>query len=274
MVVTFTVCRSAISPPCFSRSKSSTNEPAGSPWRPYSLPRSEKTSPFWRRHADPFTGETQVQELTVRFVLLTVVGETPKINGWTFAATIQHEEAGDLLRTCPGVEGLLPLRYRRADTQCEHCAKDRRRNDTYVLFHVESGEWKQVGRSCLADFLRTTSPNAMAEWAEVIASLDSDISAYEYDSSEGNARQTLYFGVQRLLAQVRCIVRQDGWCSRGEARASSSPKLASVDQALLWFDQHFVDDQTPAITAQYTATDDDTAVATALRRSDVLTSNI
>ena len=218
-----------------------------------------------KRIEDPFGGPAQVEEITIRFVTLTVTGQTPRIDGWDFAATVQHEEGGNLLRTCPGFDTLLPLRYRQADTQCEHCAKDRRRNDTYVLFNAETGTWKQVGRSCLADFLRTTSPQAIAEWAEIIAALDSDISAYEDDFSdgEGGGGRKLYFGVQRLLAQVRCIVRQDGWCSRGEARNSFIPKLATVDQALLWFNPKFVDQQREAVRDKYTpsAADDDDASA-------------
>ena len=111
-----------------------------------------------KRIRDPFGGPSQVQEVTVRFVMVTVIGQTPRIDGWDFAATVQHEEGGNLLRTCPGFDTLLPLQYRQADTQCEHCARDRRRNDTYILFNAQSGTWKQVGRSCLADFLRTTRP--------------------------------------------------------------------------------------------------------------------
>jgi hypothetical protein len=217
-----------------------------------------------RRIEDPFGGPPEVQEITVRFVKVTVTGQTPRIDGWDFAATIQHEDGGNLLRTSPGFDTLLPLQYRHADTQCEHCAKDRRRNDTYVLLNAETGTWKQVGRSCLADFLRTTNPQGIAEWAEIIAALDPDISVYEDDfDGEGGPGRKLYFGVQRLLAQVRCIVRQDGWCSRTEARNSLVPKLTSVDQAFLWFDSKFVGQQSAAIREKYTPTEEDIAEAAA-----------
>jgi hypothetical protein len=225
----------------------------------------EDFAPERKRISDPFGGPTEVQEITVRFVKVTVVGQIPRIDGWTFAATIQHEDGGNLLRTCPGFDTLLPLHYRQADTQCEHCAKDRRRNDTYVLFNVETGAWKQVGRSCLADFLRTTSPQGVAEWAEIIAALDSEISVYEDDDFSAGDREgrKLYFGVQRLLGQVRCIVRQDGWCSRTEARNSFVPKLATVDHAFLWFASKFVGQQSPAVRAKYTPTEEDETEATA-----------
>jgi hypothetical protein len=217
-----------------------------------------------RRIADDFGGVPEVHEVTIRFVTLTVVGQTPRVDGWEFAATIQHEDGGNILRTCPGFETSLPLDYRQAETHCDHCAKDRRRNDTYILFNPETAAWKQVGRSCLGDFLRTTNPQSLAEWAEVIAALDSEVSLYEDESFDTDGeRRKAYFGVHTLLAQVRCIVRQDGWCSRGEARNSFVPKIATVDQAFLWFDPKFVGQQTTDARTKYAPTPEDSAEAAA-----------
>jgi hypothetical protein len=78
----------------------------------------------------------------VRFVLLTVTGETPRIAGWAFAATLQHEDTGNIMRTCPGFEMLIPARYRQAERHCDHCQTERRRTNTYILFgeHCNPGE--------------------------------------------------------------------------------------------------------------------------------------
>ena len=80
--------------------------------------------------------------------------------------------------------------------------------------------------------------------------------------------------MQSLLAQVRCIVRQDGWCSRGEARNSLIPKLATVDQALLWFNPKFVEEQRGPVRAKYAPTDDDTAEASAIAWAQSLPADI
>jgi hypothetical protein len=52
-----------------------------------------------------------------------VEGEAPKLpGGWELVATLQHTPAGNLLRTVPGREGDLPLRFREADPRhCDHC---------------------------------------------------------------------------------------------------------------------------------------------------------
>jgi hypothetical protein len=78
----------------------------------------------------------------MRFVLVTVTSNLPRVNGWSMAATIQHEEGCNLLRAVPGFETTLPLKYRAADSLCDHCHADRRRKDTYILQHenAESGK--------------------------------------------------------------------------------------------------------------------------------------
>lgn len=188
-------------------------------------------------------GRTKTVEYQVRFILVTVAGKCPRVNGWTFAATIQHEEGGNILRTVPGFETCLPIRFRTAETACEHCGTNRRRTDTYVLqFSAfgagmkESWDWKQVGRNCLADFLRTDNAGALAEYAEMLASLDSEMGEYEDEGFGGGGGGKVYYTALALLTQVACCVRVDGWCSRGEARASYVPKTATVDHALMCFD--------------------------------------
>jgi hypothetical protein len=213
-------------------------------------------------HVD-LSGRPLYTEYQVRYVLATVAGKCPKVNGWTFAATIAHDEAGNILRTAPDFEATLPLAYRTAGTACDHCRTDRRRNDTYVL-RSDAGDWKQVGRNCLADFLRTENPAGLAEWAEVIASLAGEIGAFEDEGfGAGSGRVSQYVPTATLLTRVACCVRQDGWCSRTEARNAYIPKQASIDQALSWFDDKWVANQDSAKREQYTPSEHDLASATA-----------
>jgi len=179
------------------------------------------------------TGQTI--ELKFRFVKVTVVGETPRENGWDFAATVQHDEGGNILAVSPKFSLSLPVQYRTAETLCEHCHTNRRRNDTYVLYHSETGAWKQVGRNCLADFLRTTNPEAIATYAELLQALNDDLERGFGGGGLGGGKQ--YFGTHALLSQVAALIRVDGWCSRTEARADyEGRKQATVDAALRFFD--------------------------------------
>ena len=78
-------------------------------------------------------GPNKKVEYQIRIFLVTVTGKCPRVNGWAMAATIAHDEAGNILRTVPGFETTLPVIYRTAGTICDHCSTNRIRKDTYVL---------------------------------------------------------------------------------------------------------------------------------------------
>lgn len=85
---------------------------------------------------------------TVRYILVEAEG-VAQMNGWTFVATVEHTEKGNIIRKAIEVE--VPERYYMTDPICEHCKSNRRRKDTYIVMN-EDGEFKQVGKTCLKDF--------------------------------------------------------------------------------------------------------------------------
>jgi hypothetical protein len=147
---------------------------------------------------------------------ITVTGETPKLNGWTFAATLQHEDGGVILRTVPGVlpEGALAS-YRDAESACDHCRVNRRRNDTYIVRH-DNGDIKQVGSSCLADFLGHDNPHALASLAELVAVAMETAGAMESEGMGGGGEGS--FGLRSFIAFTIACVEKHGWLSRSKAR--------------------------------------------------------
>ena len=77
----------------------------------------------------------------------------------------------------------------------------------------ETGEFKQVGSSCLIDFLGHTDPHAIAEYAEMIAIFDEDYSKDEsFYLSAGMVPK--YVSLKRFLAKVSASIRHDGWTSK------------------------------------------------------------
>jgi hypothetical protein len=79
-------------------------------------------------------------------------GEAPKHNGWTFLATLDWDEnAGLIVRTAPGVHSVDREAVR--EGVCDHCKKIRTRRETFLVKNEETGEEKQIGRSCIKDFL-------------------------------------------------------------------------------------------------------------------------
>jgi hypothetical protein len=100
---------------------------------------------------------------------ITITGIAPKLAGWSFLGTIQHTEAGNILRVIN--ETQIPEQYRIVKQLCGHCNKDRNRKDTYLVTH-EDGSFKQLGKSCLKDYTGHVSPAYLAALAQFIDELN------------------------------------------------------------------------------------------------------
>lgn len=79
-----------------------------------------------------------------------VLGEPPRYEGWTFVAAVDKTSAGAVIRTAPGAPAVENCSIEAGI--CEHCGTARYRRHTYLVLSA-SGELKQVGKTCLKDFL-------------------------------------------------------------------------------------------------------------------------
>lgn len=97
------------------------------------------------------------------YVELAIESHEVKLSGWVFTATIDHRENGNILRANPKQKVELDLsKYHTAPSHCDHCSQQRKRNNTYLMSN-ESGELKQVGSSCIKDFIGHPSADYYAE---------------------------------------------------------------------------------------------------------------
>ncbi len=178
---------------------------------------------------------------------LTLTGETPRIQGWRFIATLQHLDGENVVRTLPGED--LPVEYRTRGPMCDHCCSLRRRNDTYVLRH-EDGRTIQVGSSCLEDFLGSDDAAKLAARAETLALA---LAACEGDD-EGFGGGVAEVLMPEYLAIVAWCVRTIGWTSRTVARDTDGCATADCAWHLLFSAKARAD-------AKCEPTDDDKALA-------------
>jgi hypothetical protein len=158
--------------------------------------------------------------------IVEVTGSTPKINGYSLLATLQHEAAGTIIRRVPTVElaeGALDA-YRTASTVCDHCATTRRRNDTYLVRHEDSGRIVQVGRSCLGDYLGADSPDALARMAQFLAQAGDLCGDAEEEGGEGSGSGgRIVEPLISFLAFTCFFVRVVGYLSRKTAEGTGRP---------------------------------------------------
>lgn len=162
--------------------------------------------------------------IPVARVTLDLVGETPRLNGWRFLATLQHLDGENIVRCLPGEA--IDASYRTRGSVCDHCRQNRRRNDTYVLRH-DDGRTMQVGSSCLQDFLGGDEASMIAAKAEILA-LAASVASDDGEGFGGSGE-----GADRLLCKyltfVSWVVRVEGWKSRTVAREQGG--FASADRA-------------------------------------------
>lgn len=176
--------------------------------------------PYAQETKDDITGEiTKIERIP-----LTLTGDPPKYNGWTFVATLQHLAGENIVRTVPGQA--LPTVYRNRGPACDHCKLDRRRADTYVVRH-DDGRVLQVGRTCLQDFLGSHEAENVAGHATFWA--DAADVATDGEGGGGWGGRPSAYVLGGYLTLVAAMVRESGWTSRTVARERGG--VATADAA-------------------------------------------
>lgn len=209
--------------------------------------------------------EEHPYERTYKYVPVTIAGETPRLAGWQFAATLQHleEAGGNILRTVPGFEIAIPEQYRTAASDCDHCRQYRNRLDTYLCYHAEEQRFVQVGSNCIKDFLGHADPHALAEWLQGLSALVRYVEiADDTEADQGNSYGgcgSTYLRTIRVLEYTAAAIRLDGWVSRSKAREQEHGGSTANTVAWLCGPDRTANDEIEK--RKYEPTDDDKALA-------------
>lgn len=178
-----------------------------------------------KRHLSDEDREWNVKR-TVHCTVVRITGDRIKLEGgWIFVGTLEHGEAGNILRAVPDED--IPDQFRTVPAQCDHCQLDRKRKDTYII-RGYGKEYKQVGRTCLKDFLGHRDPNLVAAYMTALAEFGAAVASSDYwmmDTSPSGYEADLY------LAIVAASIRLWGWMSRSKA---TDYNAATADMAISW----------------------------------------
>lgn len=147
--------------------------------------------------------------------------------GWEFIATLQHLPTGENIIRAITDAYEIPLEYRESGSACEHCNVKRYRKDTYVVRHDETEEAKQVGSTCIKDFLGGNSPDNIMQKASFIGEL---ISFMEGIGREPQGNDEGIFYIIGFLAQTSAVIREHGWLSKSDASKNGGTSTASIVQ--------------------------------------------
>lgn len=187
----------------------------------------------------PFTFSHEEKTLadghTHRVYTVMLTAEVPVLNGWTFVARLDHSnDTGTIIRMVPNA-GALPERYRHAtNTRCDHCNVARYRRDTFVVRNDETGEFKQVGSTCLKDFFGH-DPYKIAKLAELLGyAYECGRAANEWGVEGLNPHDYRWISVEEFAVAAAKAVLKHGWVS-GKAAYEDATLTATREHAWAYY---------------------------------------
>ncbi len=158
-----------------------------------------------------FKKESGAESPSILIHHVEVYGERPFIKGWRFCGKLEHIPGTNDVVVKELNDGDVPAQYLACDPNCDHCKTNRNRRDTFVIRNNESGEYKQIGRSCLSDFFGGKDPEAVAALFEFMQEGREILHDLEDWEREGSiSLQSLYYDPERILGYASSAVRVDG----------------------------------------------------------------
>lgn len=184
---------------------------------------------------------------TYQQVEIVLTGEAPVIDGWKLLARVEHLAGSDqnLIHVVPGVE--FDSTDYRARRVCDHCSINVRRNDTYLI--TDGSVVKQIGRNCLADYVRSPA------FAEYVISLGSILrqarDMAEEEERDGRRYLEPEYKTVDVVAVAIAVVRDYGYQKKDSFNEPTVNRVSA----------HFLSDRDDK--ARVETTEQDKAQATA-----------
>lgn len=100
--------------------------------------------------------------------------------------------------------------------ECDHCKQNRARASSFGLRDIETGEFKQVGSTCLEDFtgINPAAVLFLAQLHKVVQLFSEEFGSYSRSNCEP---------LEDYVAATMFLIRRDGFLSSGKAQESGRP---------------------------------------------------
>lgn len=166
------------------------------------------TEPQWREMTITSTNQED-REVQVLCHQVRVSGVSPNLSGYQFVARIDHLEGGNLVLGGPNLSK-IENNWGTCEPWCDHCQTVRARKTSFIVREVDTGETKQVGKSCLKDFLGHQNPVAVAELASFLWELERGDVQEDMLEVGGLPLEDLGYSPRVVLAASVAVIRRDG----------------------------------------------------------------
>lgn len=167
------------------------------------------------------TNESEV----IPMVSFELVAHPVRLNGWQLVAVLDLSLGSALLRKLPSAYGIdIPDIFLDMDAHyCEHCHTKRQRKFSFIVLHEESNEFRQIGSSCLIDYVGHVNAEKIAQHCAMY-----DIEA------QARAKDNTMHGPRLFdLATVVALGLEDdrGYISNKQAKADRDNGLVAYSTA-------------------------------------------
>ena len=149
------------------------------------------------------------------------------VGGWEFAAKLTPHGDANII-SGPGAEA-VPARFRTCRIGCEHCNAERKRSDTFLLRHLDSGAFKQVGRTCLTSFTQVATAEKLANLFEYADTVYKFLLGYR--DNEGAVHEAGNTAAYSLTTAVALALKADNGQYVSKAKAEERGIRSTKDGA-------------------------------------------
>ena len=161
-----------------------------------------------------------------------------QINDYEIVALAEPHETGNLIKIMKD-GATVPERFRNTGCICEHCGTKRARSEMLIVYNGKTGEYKQVGKSCLNLYTGGIDAAAVASWYNELKEL-------EECSQRVGSHGTRYLSVKDIVSYASLIIKKLGYFNSESQlptrslvstmfwqRKTTSEKIASINKDLI-----------------------------------------
>lgn len=162
---------------------------------------------------------------TIRVFPVEVEGSA-RVDNWEFIGTLEHHNNGNIIkRYNMNIE--IPERFKFSKNICEHCHTNRYRTNLYIIYNTETGEFKQIGKSCLKLYTGGLSAEHVAAMMEFMDWLEEDDGGYCIDSFYDRN----YMEIEEVLCVAQAVIAKYGY-----TKTDREPSTKSIVSTIVQFD--------------------------------------
>jgi hypothetical protein len=164
----------------------------------------------------PLTGVRLVNPIKIEMVTAHLEYIIPIIEGYELVATLDlfSGDSGSEVLISAVPDKVVPDEWKNATSiKCDHCGWTRNRNHSILLKHTETGEYKEVGSTCVKDFFGL-DPKGFMLMASI--KFHDIIGGISEETAFGSSVNHGYDLMSVLVLSAACIAKW-GWLSKGKA---------------------------------------------------------